>query len=184
MTCKLFVIVAVAVASFACEAKGPITPTPTTTSTPTPQYETLPARHCAVDTNGVELPGCRMSVMLMSVAPARGSQVKLGPVNCLDGGCFQAQAKYHFEGIDNPAVMMKYELYFSHDGKTPSSGMLADGAILAGEKQVPYGLWIFQTADAPKYLLAHLSHMAGGAGDSGYKDPVEDGWTAFLLDYK
>lgn len=155
--------------------------------TPVPdqsQYPALPDIQIAKAADGTTF-GRMRAVLMPDVKPMRGSEVKLGG-NCIDiekdNQCFVARVELQFDGIDDPNVGMGYELYWSLDGLTPTGSPLLISSMNPGERITRTIQTIFDGV-APKYLIAKLSHGAGGS-IRGYKDPAEEGVAALITDYK
>lgn len=194
-----FVVLLAAISLAACRGSNPNAPSPTPPPTPIPnpgpgpgpgpdptpeppKYPVLPHRECAKNLEtGEELPGCRMWAELqLGVKPPRGSAVKIGDQYCPDpkSTCLEFDITYVFKGVDNPHVGMRVTAYWSLDGKTPVSEPISEWFFMPGEWPKHFGPRIFQMA--PKYLLVRFDHSQG----CGSCDPAEEGWVAFIFDYK
>ena len=158
------------------------TPEPNPDPTPQPQYPDLPHKECAKNLEtGEELTDCRMWAELqLGIKPPRGSMVKMGDQYCPDprSTCLEFDMKYGFKGVDDHGVEMAVTSYFSMDGRTAVGGPIFTGNQSQGESIRHFGPRILQVI--PKYLLIKLDH----AQACGSCEPAEEGWIAFLLDYK
>ena len=160
-TLRNLIVVVICVFSLpACNVfKNPTGPSGYDPSNPPPDqslYEPLPAKQYLVDTDGNQT---RMWATFISVSPARGSGITLGPGACPDG-CFQ----YSMEvGIDGEA-MDYFQTYFqtglSHDGRTVfEGGGLADSnQCMSRSNEVIGGGFIIQFREVPEYLVVGASH--------------------------
>ena len=170
-----FVVVAVVILT-GCRGRSPTSPDGNGDSDSIPdqsQYETLPAKHFLKDVDGNDT---KMWITLISVSPARGSGITLGPDAC-PARCFQFSIEVGFEVVEynTPAF---FTIGFGHDSNTIFKGITGPHVWMGSSQMVGNG-YILKFDEVPEYLVVMASYKKSGPPPN----PTIYGGTSFILDY-